>query len=143
MRYFLVAAFLCLCGCTQQDRVATGTVHFMRQAREAPTADGGKAVLEESWTETKDQATTKTGFDPAIGNALMATAGVVTKAAAGDWSGAVAGVVGLAVTAAAGYAATQRSKAIAATNRADEHAADAADGWGKFHALAIERGARV
>lgn len=132
-----------LTGCTQQDRQAFGSVHTRRQMREIPTADGGKLVLEETWTETEDQATTKTGFDPVIGNALKSGLGAVGAAATGDWSKAITLGVGALATAAAGYAATQRARAVAASDLADHHAeiaakheADAADGWAKFAALA-------
>lgn len=132
-----------LTGCTQQDRQAFGSVHTRRQMREVPAADGGKLVLEETWTETEDQATTKSGFDPAIADGLKGAGTVVAKAATGDWTGAIVAGVGLLSTAAAGYAAVQRGKANAASDLADHHAeiaakheADAADGWAKFAALA-------
>lgn len=140
MRYLLIVAILSLCGCTQQDRVASGTIHVMRQVRETPTADGGKVVLEESWTETKDQATTKTGFDPAVGAALQAGVGAVSAAARGDYGdAAVKGIAALSLAA----AAWQGAKARGADRRADEHKDDAADGWGKFATLATDKGVRV
>lgn len=120
---------LCLTSCTQQDRTASGTVHTRRETRTTPTADGGAVTLEETWTESADQSTTKTSFDPAIGAALTGAGMIVAKAATGDWTGAIAGAVGLAATVAAGYASAQRAKANAATARAEEHKADAAEGW--------------
>lgn len=135
MRYLLLLGILAVSGCTQQDRVATGTIHFMRQVRETPTADGGKVVLEETWTETKDQSTTKTGFDPAIGAALQAGVGAVSSAIRGDYADAtVKGIAALSLAAAAWQGARARGEG----KRAEEHKNDAADGWGKFSALATK-----
>lgn len=127
----LLISLMCS-GCMQSERASTGAAHSKTQTREIPTADGGKLIMQESWTETDEQSTTKTGFDPAITTALSTGLAAVGKAATGDWSGAIESVLAGGSILAATYAANQRAKATSANQRADEHKADAAEGWANF-----------
>jgi hypothetical protein len=132
----LLAVIACCTGCTKEEREAQVATHRYRKVREEPTATGGKVTLEEEWTDTEEHSSKTTGLDDQWAQVAQAGGGAVAAAASGDYAGAaVKGIAALSLVAAAWNARGSKAAnqlADAANQRADEHKADATEGWAKF-----------
>ena len=142
--FCVAVVFLAGCGAKReesqrrQEHAKTATVERIRTERSTLAADGTPFVEVTMTTRTLEQVT-QSQADTLITSettlrvpeisaavALVAGAGGVTP-----W-GPLAGLAGLVVTALTGaYAANQSAKAGAERKRAEEHKADANEGWAR------------
>jgi len=138
----LVVAFVLACaasmlmGCTQAERQAASTGHTRRVVRSWTDPSGVTTTLEESWTETAEEAKERRGLDPAAMAGLQQAGGAVMAAARGDMAQTISLGVGALATIAAAWAG---AKAKGESRRAEEHKADAAEGWAKFERMLEQR----
>lgn len=152
MKYLLLCLVVMLAGCgaTRDTSAVTRVETKARTVQvvevKAPVVDAAGATvlaiasitttttdsLAVTDTDHKEHAVTKVDGPPIIAP-LIATA-----AGATPW-GAVSGVAGMLLTAATGmYAAHKSTQSTAERKRADEHKADAAEGWEKAQAYALQ-----
>lgn len=136
MKLALPLCCLLLAGCLesnshrQTDRVMHHSAHIVGGA-------GAVAVdFHVDWTTREsatEDGTTKTGIDAAelttIVSAGMKAAMAAGSAATGDYGDAIKYGAGALSLACAGWAARERTRATGEKKRADEHKADAAEGW--------------
>jgi hypothetical protein len=151
---FVTVLLLAGCGTTRDTAAATHTetnTHTVETVEvKAPVAmENGTTVLgvasvtttttdtrAVSDSDLKEHATTRVDVPPVLSTLVTAATGAT--GAATPW-GMISGVCGAALTAVTGaYAAHKSAQSTAERQRADEHKADAAEGWEKAQAYALQ-----
>lgn len=134
IRILVMSLVLVGCGTKRVEHVETHTVSTVDTM--APNDSGALALVERVTTTTHAvtdaRATTTLDTPPIIAPLLAAATG-------GTPWGMISGACGALLTAATGaYAAHKSAQSTAERQRADEHKADAAEGWGKAEAYALQ-----